>query len=369
MPWLTTLALALAVQSSTAGQIDHLIGELGPKPFMGDCGVANVSTRKFSKPLRASDRLVNLGVNAVEPLLRIVGKPSDWKGANDRYADKRSLAIETLGRIGDPRAIDPIGQVLRHHPGAQERTSAAIALADLKAKAYADEVVATFGDHRSVPSSPHMTVGEYVALSMAPYGQAAHAAVRKAFRSPSEEVRMRAIQAAETLAIPAIAEDLVSMAKTSSADLQRAAVYALGRCGNAESVPALLPYLEAKDDYLAVTAAQSLGRLRPHSVVALTELQRSPQARMRRLSLYALCHWNYGRPDLFQLVRKSFADPAPEVRWQAIQILGYQSDIGSDDQQRLQKLAKDPSIRVRTAAREVLNLVKNNTRIETSGYW
>lgn len=373
MPLIAPLALAVCLfyQGVTTAEVEKCIGNLGPKPRLGTCGVGNMGLRKSSKTLQAADRLIAIGPAAVEPLLNVVGAPADWTDPKHPNVAKRVLAIEALGRIGDRRAIDPLGAVLRHHAGVQERVSAACALAELRAGDYAEDVVGLFADERVAPSAPTFSVGEYVSLMMRPYGQAAHLAVIKALKSPNHQVRLRAMRAAEELAIPSTASELAQVASTSTStgEMRRYAVSALGKCGDAKSFEVLLPMLQSDDDVLAVTAAESLGRLRSHSLSALTKLQASPKPRIRRLSLYALCYWNYGREDLYRLVRKSMADPAPEVRWQALQILGYQSRIDDDDQERLRTLTRDTSPRVREAALNVLNLIKQKARVETNAFW
>lgn len=369
LPWV--VLIGIAAQSSSSPEVTRLVGELGPKPRFGPCGVGNAGIRANSVPLKAADRLVEIGPAAVEALIKVVGRRDEWANPKDANSPKRALAIETLGRIGDPRVIEPIGQVLLHHPGAEEHALAAIALAQLKAPEYVGAVVATFSDERPMPGMirTRLTVGECVSMSLRPYGPIAHQAVLKALDAPSEVVRSHAVYAAESLAIPDLGAKLGPIARSGSGEIRYAAVTALGRCGDAGSVPVLLPFLASSDDRLAVTAAESLGKLRAHSLPALERLRTHPSPRMRRLSLYARCHWNYGKPELFRDVRGSFSDSAAEVRWQAIQILGYQSAIGLDDQRRLKGLTKDPSERVREAARSVLAGVRNNWRMETNGIW
>lgn len=195
--------IGIATPSAAPEEVSRWIGELGSKPRFGKCGVGNMGIRRDSKALQATYRLVDIGPAAVEPLIKVVGTPAEWMDPQDPHAEKRVLAVEALGRIGDPRAIRAVGAVLRHHPGVQERVSAACALADLRANEYVEEVVAMFSDDRPVPSFPRLSAGDYVSAMMRPYGTIAHAAVVKALRDPSEKVRYRAMRAAHILSIPA----------------------------------------------------------------------------------------------------------------------------------------------------------------------
>jgi len=63
---------------------------------------------------RASETLVDFGDRAVEPLIKALG---------DGHRDVRCAAAEALGKLGDPRAVEPLIKLLRDDLGVR-RTSA-----------------------------------------------------------------------------------------------------------------------------------------------------------------------------------------------------------------------------------------------------
>ncbi len=82
---------------------------------------------------------------------------------------------------------------------------------------------------------------------------------------------------------------LLTAAEDHDPNLRAAALYALGRRGGPEAVPALLLALGDASDYLARLATESLVRTAPHAVPALiAALQNDPRPRVRANAARAL---------------------------------------------------------------------------------
>lgn len=89
---------------------------------------------------------------------------------------------------------------------------------------------------------------------------------------PDQDVALQAVLILDHLRDPRALEPLRAVLATADLNLVQAAILAIGRLGNARSVPDLLPFLEA-DPWLQMAAVQALGDLRsPRAVPALARL-------------------------------------------------------------------------------------------------
>ena len=103
-------------------------------------------------------------------------------------------------------------------------------------------------------------------------------------------------------------------------EIRRAAVAALGRIGDRESVPALIEALE--DSELTVDAAGALARIGDaRAYDRLLELLASDRAAVRRAVIGAL--HSLGHPRMPQDVRRLLLNSNPHIRESAVRIAGY----------------------------------------------
>src|SRR5204862_4942236 len=78
---------------------------------------------------------------------------------------------------------------------------------------------------------------------------------------PDEDVALQAILILDHLRDPRALEPLRAILQSSDLNLAQAAIVAVGKLGNARSVPDLLPFLDG-DPWLQMAAVQALGDLR-----------------------------------------------------------------------------------------------------------
>jgi HEAT repeat protein len=133
-----------------------------------------------------------------------------------------------------------------------------------------------------------------------------------ALRSEVIEAFVRHAAGATTLLAEQLqAEDL---------ETRRAALTAIGRIGNPESVPQLIRVLSDPD--LTVDAAGALARIGdPRGYDALLPLLADDRAAVRRAAIGALN--SIGHPRMPEDVRRMFADRNPRIRESAVRIAGY----------------------------------------------
>ncbi|MEP6935623.1 MAG: HEAT repeat domain-containing protein [Nitrospirota bacterium] len=124
----------------------------------------------------------------------------------DEAPEMRRTAAESLGKIGDPQAVDSILR-LKHDPAAMVREASVLAMGRLKPKA-TDGVVAL---------------------------------LRQALEDPVESVRQAAVVAiGEIEPSPRFLQPVVGLLRSSDATIRRAAVRALLQVDSSQSIPALV---------------------------------------------------------------------------------------------------------------------------------
>ncbi len=124
----------------------------------------------------------------------------------DEAPEMRRTAAESLGKIGDPQAVDSILR-LKHDPAAMVREASVLAMGRLKPTA-TDGVVAL---------------------------------LRRALEDPVESVRQAAVVAiGEIEPGPRLLQPVVGLLRSSDATIRRAAVRALLQVDSSQSIPALV---------------------------------------------------------------------------------------------------------------------------------
>jgi HEAT repeat protein len=125
---------------------------------------------------------------------------------HDEGPEMRRTAAESLGKIGDPRAVDSI-LPLKHDPAAMVREASVLAMGRLKPTA-SDGVVAL---------------------------------LTQALEDPVESVRQAAVVAiGEIEPGPGLLQSVVGLLRSSDATIRRAAVRALLQVDSSQSIPALV---------------------------------------------------------------------------------------------------------------------------------
>jgi HEAT repeat protein len=174
----------------------------------------------------------------------------------------RRTAIDALGEIGDPAAVPALLELLRDGP-AGLRQSAASALAYLIDARSAAKVEA-------LALSPRWEGQRAAVLVLAallrrhpppspPASSSTIATLRRLTRSPA--VAAGAIAALAAGPRSQVEEDLLPLAASSSMELRRVAVAALGDVGSSRALPLLRRALVAGEEPVAAAAAWALGEV------------------------------------------------------------------------------------------------------------
>lgn len=136
----------VAVRRAAIQGLGHLGDPGGLQPLLDLLDVA-LADRMTVSPLDVVDALGRLGaadpVRVVPRLLALLD--------GDTSPDLRLVALTALGRIGDPRAVEPLIDTLHTHSDFRHRREAARALAHLSHESVLPALVAALGDrHREV---------------------------------------------------------------------------------------------------------------------------------------------------------------------------------------------------------------------------
>ena len=203
----------------------------------------------------------------------------------DANAAVRVAAANSLGQLGDPRAIAALAKALREDTDARVREAAAYALGQID-------------DNRAVP---HLL------------------AALKTERAAN--VREKIVNALEELDDPSAVGGVVAVLKDPSVQVRRAAVSALGEFEDASAVPALLEMVRDEDDEVRMETAEALGNLDNTAAIdALTLLVKDANKDVRVHAVSALGDLE-DRRALPALVT-ALKDASAEVRYHAADAIG-----------------------------------------------
>jgi HEAT repeat protein/beta-lactamase regulating signal transducer with metallopeptidase domain len=229
----------------------------------------------------------------------------------DDDSNVRLSAVETLGKLRDPRAVQALIQALRQDPDPKVRAMAAWALGEIE-------------DPSAVP-----------ALSTA---------LRE---DDDQEVRVQAAQALGNIEDVSAIEVLGAAARDPGVEVRRAAVEALGNMDDARVVGLIIPTLGDEDVEVRRSAAQALGNTESSQAVEpLIVVTRDGDLEVRVHAIEALGNQGDARaqPALLEALRDERAD----VRRAAIEAIGN-LDLGAAPREVLDAV-RDPDREVRYGA-------------------
>jgi HEAT repeat protein/beta-lactamase regulating signal transducer with metallopeptidase domain len=203
----------------------------------------------------------------------------------DANVSVRVAAANSLGQLGDPRAIAALAKALREDTDARVREAAAYALGQID-------------DTRAVPSL---------------------LAALKVERAAN--VRAKIVEALHEIDDPSALSGVVAVLKDPSVAVRRAAVHAIGEFEDASAVPALMDMVKDEDAEVRKYTAEALGQLEnPAAIDALALLARDPDKDVRLNALSALGNLE-DRRALPALVA-ALKDASAEVRNHAADAIG-----------------------------------------------
>jgi HEAT repeat protein len=160
----------------------------------------------------------------------------------DEDAHVRVAVMEALGRLGDPRAIEPLGGFLVNPVKKERRTK--------------------YEHHEA-----HDITAAAMALSA--LGEPAFQPLQDALNSESREVRRASVQALGALRSPRAVAPLVRALNDSRSEVRKAAALALGDLGDRSVLKGMSPALGHKDPDTRRAAAEALGKLGGADAVSL----------------------------------------------------------------------------------------------------
>jgi HEAT repeat protein len=236
----------------------------------------------------------------------------------------RTQAAAVLGRIRDPRAIDPLIASLSHDESYVVRGASAGALGHLGGARVIDPLFRALRDEdpfvRSLAEEALTEVkGDDVALY---YRAHLFGGAYRAERPIALKNLTRLCLAGDAVAASVMAEALTST------ELRADAASALEKCPEAQSVPVLIAALDAEDTQARLVAAQVLARKPSARVVTALgaaygeTAQDEPVREQLRVGLKSM----RSLVDLADLIEEATSTEQNERRTQAIRLLGVYNE-------------------------------------------
>jgi len=234
----------------------------------------------------------------------------------DENATVRLAAVQSLGNLSDPRAVDALVQALKTDTDPQVREAAAEALGEI--------------------DSPRAVPGLIAALGSEKVG-AVRAKIAWALGEIDDK---RAVEA------------LGAVVRDPDAEVRRQAVWALGELEAATAVPMLVPALKDADTKTRKQAAWALGEIQSKDAIeALTPVTKDADVEVRKQAVWAL--GNIEDKRALPALEAALRDANVEVRRQAIESIGQLEDLKSAPPALIAAL-KDEDREVRKSAVEAL---------------
>jgi len=232
--------------------------------------------------IRATDALVRIGPAAIPFLIEI---------AEDAEPGHMLIAILALGRLKDARALEVLATKTSHQ------------MATIRS--HAIEAIGQLGESKGV---------RYLV---------------KGLTDENIGVRIQSAIALRKMGDKRAADSLVQALNDPDEDVVEHVLGALGACGEKSVVPHVLPLLESANDEICIAAAEALGRLGDEGAVPrlcelLAKFAEAENKAVRLKVLDALRRLKH--PEAVPYMVDLLADPLPEIRERAVDVLGQIGD-------------------------------------------
>ena len=268
--------------------------------------VQAVATRSSQSPTAVQSR-----DRAVPALLSVI---------RDESASVRLAAVEALGQLADPRAIDALAEALKSDSDARVREAAASALGEIDSPRAVPALIAALGSERVV------AVRAKIAWALGEIEDArAVDALSAAVRDAAPEVRQQAVWALGEIESPSAVNALIPVLRDADAETRKQAAWALGEIGSADALPALVAATKDGDAQVREQAVESLGDIQDaRALPALTAALSDDEVEVRRRAVDAIgsLELRSAPPALIAALR----DRDPEVQKGAADALGDLED-------------------------------------------
>ncbi len=271
----------------------------------------------------------------------------------DLDRDIGSRAAESLGKLGDARAVEPLINAL-HHSDGDIRSSAADALVELGGVGAVEPLITALRD-------PVGDVRLRAAYVLGKLGDArAVDPLITALYDPNEDVCRRASAALVELGNPQAVDPLIAALRDPNGDVRRHAAYILGELGDTRAIESLIAALRDSDRVVRLHAAAALVQLRDVGVQPLIAALHDSDVEVRFRAAVALT--KLGDEAVEPLIA-ALRDTNEDVRQRIIDILGKLRDVRSVEP--LIAALHDPMWSVRKSAAIALGQLEDKQAVES----
>ena len=275
----------------------------------------------------------------------------------DEDAAVRLAAVESLGNLSDPRAVDALVVALRNDTDARVREAAAEALGEIDSPRAVPGLIAALGSEKvgAVRAKIAWALGEID-------DKRAVEALGAVVRDPDAEVRRQVVWALGELESPAAVPMLVPALKDADTETRKQAAWALGEIQSKDAIDALVPVTKDADVEVRKQAVWALGNIEDkRALPALEAALRDANVEVRRQAIESigdLDELGKAPPALIAALK----DEDREVRKSAAEALGNLED--EEAVPALVPLTKDADVEVKRAAVEALSSIGGARSVE-----
>jgi HEAT repeat protein/beta-lactamase regulating signal transducer with metallopeptidase domain len=277
----------------------------------------------------------------------------------DENVAVRLAAVQSLGSLEDPRAVDALVQALRTDADARVREAAAEALGNIDSPRAVPGLIAALGSEKVAP------VRAKIAWALGEIDDARTGAVEAlgaAVRDPDAEVRRQVVWALGELESPAAVPLLIPALKDADAETRKQAAWALGEIESKDAIEALIPVTKDADVEVRKQAVEALGNIEDkRALPALEAAVRDANVEVRRAAIESIGELDDLGSAPAALIA-ALKDEDHEVRKSAAEALGQIEDEAAVP--ALVPLTKDPDVEVKRAAVEALSSIGGVRAIE-----
>ena len=275
----------------------------------------------------------------------------------DENATVRLAAVQSLGSLEDPRAVDALVQALRTDTDARVREAAAEALGEIDSPRAVAGLIAALGSEKVT------AVRAKIAWALGEIDDArAVEALGAAVRDPEAEVRRQVVWALGELESAAAVPMLIPALKDADVETRKQAAWALGEIGDKDAIEALTPVTKDADAEVRKQAVEALGNMEDkRALPALEAAVRDANVEVRREAIEAIGQLDDLKSAPPALIA-ALKDDDHEVRKSAAEALGNLEDEAAVP--ALVPLTRDADVEVKRAAVEALSSIGGVRAIE-----
>ena len=260
----------------------------------------------------------------------------------------RVAAVNSLGHLGDPRAIAALAKALREDSDPRVREAAAYALGEI------DDSRAVAPLLEALKSERVAAVREKIVHALGEIDDpTAVSGISAVVKDPSALVRREAVWALGELEDPAAVSALLTMVKDDDADVRQHTAEALGQLKATSAIDALAQLTRDDNSDVREQAVNALGQIEDQRALpALVAALKDAHADVRSNAADAIQQLD-GLKTAPRALIDALADPNREVRKNVANALGSIGDVAAVP--ALKRLTSDGDTEVRRAAAEALS--------------